>query len=75
MHAAILMALATALFASMGVTVKLASAAYGTGEIAFYRGLIGALLITRVRHQMTQAIDLYRVRCQTHHYSRVNWAS
>ena len=29
----------------------------------------------RVRHQITQAIDLCRVRCQTHHYSRVNWAS
>ncbi len=46
MHAAVLMTLATALFATMGVTVKLASAAYGTGEIVFYRGLIGALLMT-----------------------------
>ena len=45
MHAAVLMALATALFATMGVTVKLASAAYGTGEIVFYRGLIGALMV------------------------------
>ena len=45
MHAAVLMALATAFFAMMGVTVKLALAAYGTGEIVFYRGLIGALMV------------------------------
>jgi len=45
MHAAILMALATLLFATMGVTVKWASALYGTGEIVFYRGLIGASLM------------------------------
>jgi S-adenosylmethionine uptake transporter len=29
----------------MGVTVKLASSDYGTGEIVFYRGLTGALLM------------------------------
>lgn len=45
MPAALLMLLATLLFATMGVTVKLASAQYGTGEIALYRGLVGAVLI------------------------------
>lgn len=39
------MVLASFLFATMGVCVKLASAEYGPGEIMFYRGLIGALLI------------------------------
>ncbi len=39
------MVLATFLFASMGVCVKLASSEYGTGEIVFYRGLIGALML------------------------------
>lgn len=37
------MVLATLLFALMGVCVKAASAHYGTGEIVFYRGLVGAL--------------------------------
>lgn len=39
------MVLASLLFATMGVCVKLASAQYGTGEIVFYRGLTGALLV------------------------------
>ena len=39
------MVLASWLFATMGVTVKMASALYGTGEIVFYRGLIGVLLM------------------------------
>ena len=43
MPAAVLMILAALLFATMGVTVKLASALYGTGEIVFDRGLVGAL--------------------------------
>jgi len=46
------MVLATFLFASMGVCVKLASSLYGTGEIVFYRGLMGALMlfmVSRVR--------------------------
>jgi S-adenosylmethionine uptake transporter len=43
MPAAVLMILAALLFATMGVTVKLASAVYSTGEIVFYRGLVGAL--------------------------------
>jgi drug/metabolite transporter (DMT)-like permease len=43
-----LMLLATLLFATMGVCVKLASAQYSAGEIVFYRGLIGAALIAGV---------------------------
>jgi drug/metabolite transporter (DMT)-like permease len=39
------MVLACLLFATMGVCVKLASGHYATGEIVFYRGLIGALAI------------------------------
>ena len=39
------MVLASLLFATMGVCVKLASAVYAPGEIIFYRGLIGALMI------------------------------
>jgi S-adenosylmethionine uptake transporter len=34
----------------MGVCVKLASAHYATGEIVFYRGLIGALFIAGMAH-------------------------
>lgn len=40
------MVLASLLFATMGVCVKLASAHYTTGEIVFYRGLVGALMMT-----------------------------
>lgn len=42
---------ATLLFATMGMCVKFLSADYGTGEIVFYRGIVGAAmigLITRV---------------------------
>jgi drug/metabolite transporter (DMT)-like permease len=39
------MVVASFLFATMGVCVKLASADYAPGEIIFYRGLTGALLI------------------------------
>lgn len=48
------MVLATLLFATMGVCVKLASAYYGAGEIVMYRGLVGTLflfLLTRARGQ------------------------
>lgn len=45
MPAALLLVLSTFFFATMGVTVKLASSDYGTGEIVFYRGLTGALLM------------------------------
>jgi len=40
-----LMVVASFLFATMSVCVKLASADYGTGEIVFYRSLTGALVI------------------------------
>ena len=39
------MVLASLLFATMGVCVKLAAAHYAPGEIVFYRGLTGALLM------------------------------
>jgi drug/metabolite transporter (DMT)-like permease len=45
-----LIVLSSFLFATMGVCVKLASAQYASGEIVFYRGLTGAvmmLLLTR----------------------------
>ena len=45
MNPAWLMVLASFLFASMGVCVKLASAEYAPREIIFYRGLLGAFLI------------------------------
>jgi drug/metabolite transporter (DMT)-like permease len=45
MSASWLMVVASFLFASMGVCVKLASADYSPGEIIFYRGLIGAAVI------------------------------
>ncbi|HEY2927715.1 DMT family transporter [Piscinibacter sp.] len=40
-----LMVLASLLFATMGVCVKLASTQYGSAEIVFYRSLTGALII------------------------------
>jgi len=43
-----LMVLASLLFATMGVCVKLASTQYGSAEIVFYRGLTGALIIAAV---------------------------
>lgn len=45
MSAPWLMVLASLLFATMGVCVKLASALYPTGEIVFYRGLIGVAMV------------------------------
>ncbi|MFG6449060.1 DMT family transporter [Roseateles sp. BYS180W] len=44
MSASWMMVLASALFASMGVCVKLAAAHYSAAEIVMYRGLIGAVL-------------------------------
>lgn len=46
LQASLLMMGSSFLFALMGVCVKLASARYGSGEIVFYRGLVGALFIT-----------------------------
>ncbi len=45
MSASWLMVVASFLFATMGVCVKLASADYTPGEIIFYRGLTGAVLM------------------------------
>ena len=45
MSAPWLMVLASLLFATMGVCVKLASAHYATGEIVFYRGLVGMTMM------------------------------
>lgn len=52
MSAPLLMLCASLLFAMMGVCVKYASALYGTGELVFYRALVGALFVfglTRAR--------------------------
>ena len=43
-----LMVLASLLFATMGVCVKLASERYAAGEIIFYRGLTGAVFLAVV---------------------------
>lgn len=48
MSAPWLMLCASFLFATMGVCVKLASAHYSTGEIVFYRGLIGMLFLSLI---------------------------
>lgn len=45
MSAPVLMILASFLFATMSVCVKLASELYATGEIVFYRGMVGALTL------------------------------
>jgi drug/metabolite transporter (DMT)-like permease len=45
MPASALMVISSLLFATMGVCVKLASAYYPAGEIVFYRGLVGAVLL------------------------------
>jgi len=45
-----LMVLASFLFATMGVCVKLASAQYDAGEIVFYRSMTGALLMMLFAH-------------------------
>jgi S-adenosylmethionine uptake transporter len=42
------MVLASFLFATMSVCVKLASELYATGEIVFYRGMVGALTLAIV---------------------------
>jgi S-adenosylmethionine uptake transporter len=45
MNAAWMMIVASLLFATMSVCVKLASTQYGAGEVVFYRGLVGAAAI------------------------------
>lgn len=60
MPAPVLMALATLLFATMGVCVKLASELYAASEIVMYRGLVGmammALLTRRQRLSLKTAV-------------------
>jgi len=51
-----LMVLATLLFATMGVCVKLASVEYGAGEIVFYRGLVGVLIIAALSRWQGQSL-------------------
>jgi drug/metabolite transporter (DMT)-like permease len=48
MPAPLLMVIATFLFATMGVCVKLASEFYLAGEIVMYRGLVGVLMLGAV---------------------------
>ncbi len=48
MSASALMVLASLLFATMGVCVKLASEHYATAEIVFYRGMVGAVILAVV---------------------------
>ncbi|WP_255369573.1 DMT family transporter [Nitrosovibrio sp. Nv17] len=45
-----LMAGASLLFATMSLCVKLASTGYGVGEIVFYRGLIGTVMVAALAH-------------------------
>jgi drug/metabolite transporter (DMT)-like permease len=45
MSAPLLMVCAALLFSAMGVCVKVASSLYGTGELVFYRSLVGALVV------------------------------
>ena len=45
MSAPWLIAVASFLFATMGVCIKSAAAHYSSGEIVMYRGVVGALLI------------------------------
>ena len=58
---------ASFLFALMGVCVKLASARYGTGEIVFYRGLIGVLVMGLHTWQLG---DTLRTRVPAMHFWR-----
>ena len=50
MPAAWLVVIASMLFATMGVCIKLAAADYGSGEIVMYRGMVGALMIGAISH-------------------------
>ncbi|MCY4755592.1 DMT family transporter [Pelomonas aquatica] len=51
MPAPALMVLATFLFATMGVCVKLASEFYAASEIVMYRGLVGAVMMALLSHR------------------------
>ncbi|MDQ3185855.1 MAG: DMT family transporter [Pseudomonadota bacterium] len=47
---------ASLLFATMGVCVKFASADYSTGEIVFYRGVVGAMMMALVMHVRSRTL-------------------
>jgi S-adenosylmethionine uptake transporter len=51
MPASVLMVLATLLFATMGVCVKLASEFYAASEIVMYRGLVGMVMTALICRQ------------------------
>ena len=51
MPAPALMVLATFLFATMGVCVKLASDLYAASEIVMYRGLVGSVMMALLSHR------------------------
>ncbi|WP_277596009.1 DMT family transporter [Roseateles puraquae] len=51
MPASALMILATFLFATMGVCVKLASEFYAASEIVMYRGLVGSVMMALLSHR------------------------
>ncbi|MBI3349745.1 MAG: DMT family transporter [Burkholderiales bacterium] len=51
MPAPVLMVLATFLFATMGVCVKLASEFYAASEIVMYRGLVGSVMMALLSHR------------------------
>ena len=61
------MVAATVLFAIMGVCVKKASTQVGTAEVVFFRGLVGALLVTLMARQ--QGLSL-RTRVPMAHFWR-----
>lgn len=50
------MILAAFAFSAMGVCVKLASAHYSTGEIVFYRSIIGVALMGAILHRSGQGV-------------------
>lgn len=56
MPASLLMVLATLLFATMGVCVKLASAHYDAGEIVLYRSLVGVLILMGISRWRGQSL-------------------
>jgi len=67
MSASWLIVVASLLFATMGVCVKLASAHYGSGEIVMYRGLVGALMIFALSRWRGEAL---RTRLPAQHFVR-----
>ncbi|WP_246164965.1 DMT family transporter [Pigmentiphaga aceris] len=62
-----LMVIATLMFATMGVCVKLASADYSTGEIMFYRSVIGIVMMVFLAR--SQGISL-ATRVPVNHFWR-----